>query len=149
MNVKNISSFLLIFAFAMLMGIWPALALAADSDSANESSLFIQRFDKNDDGVVSIDEFPGPERHFDRLDSNGDGAIDADEAPQRPPRHRPDPKELMTDFDEDGDGQLSLEEFPGPDHHFERLDSDGDGVLTSEELLAGRPGHNRNRRGSE
>lgn len=149
MNVKSISTFLAVFALAMLFGIWPALALAADSDSANESSLFIQRFDENGDGGVTIDEFPGSERRFDRLDSNGDGTIDADEAPQRPPRHRPDPEELMADFDEDGDGQLSLEEFPGPDHHFERLDSDDDGALTSEELLAGRPGHNRNRHGSE
>ncbi len=140
MNFKPVSLFLPVIAFAMLIGICPATVIAQESGASDEPSPFIQRFDRNGDGLVSIDEFPGSERRFDRLDSNGDGTIDADEAPQRPSQHRPDPEELIADFDEDGDGQLSLEEFPGPDHHFERLDSDKNGFLTSEELLAGRPG---------
>ena len=140
MNAKQISYGLAASVFAMLIGICPFPAAAADDDSANETPRFIERFDQNDDGVVTIEEFPGPERRFDSLDSNGDGTISADEAPQGPPPRRPDPATLIADFDKDGDGQLSLDEFPGPDRHFERMDSDEDGALTEEELKAGRSG---------
>jgi len=101
---------------------------------------FIQHFDQNDDGMVSIDEFFEDEDLFDDLDTNGDGFIDASEAPG-PPLHRAaGGHDIMTNFDADGDGQLSADEFLGPAEHFENLDIDNDGFLSSQELAAGRPG---------
>jgi len=46
---------------------------------------FTQRFDKDADGKVSRDEFPGPDDAFSRLDKNGDGFISKSEAPTGPP----------------------------------------------------------------
>ena len=77
---------------------------------------------------------------FQRLDQNGDGYLDSTEAPKGPPRGPVDPVKILADFDADGDGQLSADEFPGPDEHFNHLDTDGDGFLSRDELLAGRPG---------
>jgi hypothetical protein len=48
---------------------------------------FVNQFDRNGDGRVSKEEFPGPDRVFRNLDRNNDGYIDASEAPmggQRP-----------------------------------------------------------------
>ncbi len=42
-------------------------------------------FDTNNDGLVSQDEFPGPDEHFGALDQNGDGYIDQEEALKGPP----------------------------------------------------------------
>ncbi len=47
---------------------------------------------------------------------------------------------FIQQFDQDGDGQLSASEFPGPADRFDQLDSDGDGLLSVEELRAARPG---------
>ena len=46
---------------------------------------FIQRLDKDGDGMVSPDEFDGPADHFSHFDTDGDGFIDEDEAPTGPP----------------------------------------------------------------
>ncbi|MDL1967659.1 MAG: EF-hand domain-containing protein [Deltaproteobacteria bacterium] len=46
---------------------------------------FIGRFDTNNDGRVSMKEFPGPDQVFKRFDRDNDGYIDKDEAPQGPP----------------------------------------------------------------
>lgn len=37
--------------------------------------VFFDRFDKNDDGKVTREEFPGPDERFDRIDQDGDGVI--------------------------------------------------------------------------
>ena len=39
----------------------------------------IDRLDTNEDGLVSADEFRGPEDRFDELDTNDDGQISEDE----------------------------------------------------------------------
>ena len=40
--------------------------------------------DKDGDGKISMDEFPGQDDVFKRLDKNGDGYINKSEAPERP-----------------------------------------------------------------
>jgi hypothetical protein len=37
--------------------------------------------------------------------------------------------------DLDGDGQLTPDEWSGPEQNFERLDADGDGMLTKQEII--------------
>ena len=46
---------------------------------------FIGRFDRNNDGRVSREEFSGPDQVFKRFDMNNNGYIDEDEAPKGPP----------------------------------------------------------------
>lgn len=46
---------------------------------------FIRTFDKNRDGRVSRQEFPGRDRVFHNLDLNADGYIDGEEAPGKAP----------------------------------------------------------------
>ncbi|MCP5110275.1 MAG: MBL fold metallo-hydrolase [bacterium] len=49
----------------------------------------------------------------------------------------------MSRHDQDGDGEVSLEEFDGPRRRFRHLDRNQDGVIDREEVSAGRPPHRR------
>jgi Ca2+-binding EF-hand superfamily protein len=96
----------------------------------------LENWDANNDGQISKDEFQGPEQVFKILDRDGDGVITEQEGKQGGER-RGDPEQrwkmLLERWDADGDGQLSREEFQGPDQVFDVLDADGDGVITQEE----------------
>lgn len=118
----------------------PMVAWSQDTMAETGATAFIERFDQDGDGFVSADEFAGDQNQFQHLDADGNGYLDAAEASRQPPHRRPEPQDILTDFDADGDGHLSEDEFPGPDEHFDNLDTDGDGFLSQEELLASRPG---------
>ena len=113
----------------------------------NEKGNFIQNFDKNDDGKVSKEEFPGPDKVFELHDKNQDGYIDEGEAPKGPP---PGDKKgggdfkkgsgnFIQNFDKNDDGQVSKEEFPGPDKVFELHDKNQDGYIDASEAPKGPP----------
>lgn len=59
------------------------------SGAGPRSRDLIADFDRNRDGRVSRDEFPGPPAVFARIDNNRDGFIDLDEAAAAPPPGRP------------------------------------------------------------
>lgn len=48
--------------------------------NAGEAPLWLIRMDRNEDGVVTRREFPGPPEKFQQLDQNGDGEVVAAEA---------------------------------------------------------------------
>ena len=48
----------------------------------------MDRLDKDNDGKISQDEFPGPDDHFTRFDENGDGYLEESELPEGPPKKR-------------------------------------------------------------
>jgi len=50
-----------------------------------KASPFLQRFDRNQDGKVTREEFDGPPRRFSTLDLDGDGSVSRDEAAQAGP----------------------------------------------------------------
>lgn len=128
-------------AMVVVMSTAPAAVWGLDSESVSGASSFIEHFDQDRDGLVSVNEFPGDESIFSSLDVDGSGFIDETEAQEvRPPHGGPDPEAMLDEIDSDGDGMLSFAEFPGPADHFDRLDADGDGLLSADELLAGRPG---------
>ncbi len=61
---------------------------------------------------------------------------------QDEPGNRPPPrgeKGFIKHFDQDDDGQVSQDEFKGPDEHFTHLDKDGDGFISEEEAPKGPP----------
>ena len=142
MKNNGIRKILSTAAMVAAVSVAPAMGWAVESESVSDSSTFIEQFDADGDGLVSVSEFPGDESMFSSLDVDGSEYIDESEAPQGPPPPHggPDPETMITEFDSDGDGLLSSDEFPGPAEHFDRLDADGDGTLSTEELLADRPG---------
>ncbi|MFW6437537.1 MAG: EF-hand domain-containing protein [Armatimonadota bacterium] len=122
----------------------------ADMDPAAHWARLLDHCDANEDGVISRDEFEGPEHAFTRLDTNEDGQITKDEglAPrqramgQGGPRGDVDPADrwarLLDHCDANGDGVISKDEFQGPEHAFTRLDANADGQITQDEGLAPR-----------
>lgn len=142
MKNKGIRQCLAKVAMVAVVGVAPVTVWAAEGDAVPEAPSFIEQFDTDGDGLVSVSEFPGDKTMFSSLDGDGSGYIDESEAPQGgpPPHGGPDPEAMLTEFDSDGDGLLSADEFPGPADHFDGLDADENGLLSSDELLAGRPG---------
>ncbi len=53
----------------------------------SKKQLFNQ-YDKDQDGRLSKEEFPGPDDHFTQLDQNSDGYLDEDEVPEGPPSRK-------------------------------------------------------------
>jgi Ca2+-binding EF-hand superfamily protein len=92
----------------------------------------IARFDANGDGQVSEGEWADA---FRKLDANNDGVVTKEELREHAEQAR---ENAWKKLDTDGDGALSIDEFPGRDNVFKRIDADGDGLLTKEELAAAR-----------
>ena len=100
--------------------------------------------DKNGDGKVSRDEFPGRPQMFERVDANKDGFLEASEVKalaastaKAPPAGAPQPGARIMAMDKDGDGKVSKAEFVGAPAFFDRLDSDKDGSLSKDEAAQG------------
>ncbi len=95
------------------------------------------RLDKDSDGKISQDEFPGPDEHFTQFDTDQDGYLDESELPKGPPKGKDGkirkPKSFSS-LDKDSDGKISQKEFPGPDDHFSQFDIDKDGYLDESEM---------------
>jgi hypothetical protein len=107
---------------------------------ADSERNFISDFDSDNNGVVSQDEYTGPDKNFINLDSDNDGYVDADESPEGPPPNRQD----RPDMDSDGDGLISEDEFHGTADHFDELDTDDSGYIDEGETPDAPPeGHDR------
>ncbi|MCA8925258.1 MAG: EF-hand domain-containing protein [Planctomycetes bacterium] len=100
--------------------------------------------DRDGDGRVDAQEFPGTPEQFARADRDADGGVDLrearlfqliEEARKNPAKGR-DLRERFAKGDQDGDGVITLEEFPAPASLFERFDRDGDGRVVFAEALA-------------
>jgi len=132
---------LTVLVFGTMFLCTPVSFAQTSASGDGTESKFIQRFDKDGDGTVSKEEFPGPQDRFTKLDSNGDGVIDAGEAPTGRPHHGKGRGNIIHKFDKNGDGQVSRDEFPGPDECFASLDTNGDGNIDATEAAQtpGRP----------
>lgn len=105
--------------------------------------------DKNGDGKVTKDEFPGAPERFANLDKDGDGGVTLEEMTAAMKGGGPGGpgdkggKRMFQRFDKNADGKVARDEFPGGDAAFQQMDKNGDGFLSSEEVdaMAGkRPG---------
>jgi len=122
-----------------------------DVDPAQRWQTMLQRFDANQDGKISSEEFQGRQEVLRFLDANNDNVITEEEALQAGNRTRNqggdrgqmDPAQrwqrLIENCDANEDGKISAEEWPGRAEGFARFDQDGDGVLVQDEL-GQRPG---------
>lgn len=97
--------------------------------------------DKNADGRISKDEFPGPAERFTALDKDGDGGICVDELKAGMAGDGMRGRRMMAQFDKNGDGKVTRDEFPGGDEMFQKMDKNGDGAISDDELpRAGKDG---------
>ncbi|MBN1881627.1 MAG: hypothetical protein JW885_05590 [Deltaproteobacteria bacterium] len=99
---------------------------------------FIADWDINGDGKVARDEYLGPPENFDALDKNKDGFIDKSEAPEMPPAEGGEVmlekgQGFINDWDANGDGKVSADEYTGPVENFNDLDANGDGFIDASE----------------
>jgi len=139
----------LILHVLVFIGVTMTSVFAAEERRENPPQGMIERHDRDADGKISRDEFPGPDEHFTRIDLDDDGFINQNEARQNP---RPEgqrgrvPGKFYED-DRDGDGVVSRTEFSGPVDHFERLDRNGDGTIQQSEARQGPPDMERQDRG--
>jgi Ca2+-binding EF-hand superfamily protein len=112
-------------------------------DVAARVKFDVAVFDKNKDGIIQKDEYPGDQGKFRRYDKNKDGALAAEEvlamaedeiADIRKKMENPNRYEFLVLFDIDKDNNVSLDEYDGPMDAFKKHDKNADGVVTYDEL---------------
>lgn len=118
----------------------PAGKPAADYESIRSGQTrydwkwLASRFDKDNDSVISADEFPGSSAQFTRLDRNWDGKLTADDLDWSPKSPITGQKEtafaLFKTVDKNSDGRLNREEWAAL---FDRYAEDKD-FLQSDDL---------------
>ncbi len=100
-------------------------------------------FDKNKDGSIEREEYPGDQAKFRKYDKNKDGALSFDEilvmaedeiADIKKKMENPNRYEFLVLFDSDKDNNVTLDEYDGPMEVFRKFDKNGDGVVTYDEL---------------
>lgn len=129
-----------------------ALAAAGDpqrGDRAENREEMFNRFDSDGDGQVSREDLDGlAESRFSEADANSDGFLSEEELRASAEKRMSERAERMSArmlerLDENGDGQISLEEMSEKgnrgERFFERADADGDGVVTRTEFLEMEP----------
>lgn len=142
-----------------------SLALAApggarDADRTEIREEMFNRLDSNGDGQFTREDLEEQAAsRFEENDTNADDFLSADELKAATEKRISERAERMSArmlerLDEDGDGQLSLEEASAggkrSERIFERADADGDGVITRAEFMsAERPGGRPNRDGRQ
>jgi Ca2+-binding EF-hand superfamily protein len=100
-------------------------------------------FDKNKDGIIQKEEYPGDQVKFRKYDKNKDGALELEEiqamaedeiADIRKKMENPNRYDFLVLFDSDKDNNVTLDEYDGPMEVFKKFDKNGDGVVTYDEL---------------
>ena len=119
----------LVIVFIFVIGIF-----AMPNISDGKQSNFINKYDKDENGKLSKDEFPGSDEGFEKFDKNQDGYIDEDEVRKaRKEKPKKERKGYLNKHDKNGDGKLSKDEFPGSDEAFDNFDKNQDGYIDKDE----------------
>ena len=106
--------------------------------------------DRNGDGLVRRNEWPGDDRSFNAHDWNRDGLLSGDEIEEAeraeawrraaddraaPAVSRPKLSRNDSDLDRNRDGRITRDEWNGSRDEFEALDKNSDWVLTRTEMV--------------
>jgi hypothetical protein len=141
-----------LFRSVLALTLGGGVCSAGDDDRPHAGKDPFQQFDRNEDGKISVGEFPGTSARFAELDRDGDGFLSRDELRADTPMALPSfggahegpsggghgagrsgPGGFEKD-DSNGDGKVSRDEFTGPADLFAKLDSNGDGYITKDEI---------------
>jgi Ca2+-binding EF-hand superfamily protein len=119
-------------------------AFVSTAISSGKDNYYIRKFDKDEDGKLSKEEYPGSDTSFKNRDKNNDGYLDENEVYKGPSRERTQMGErgggYIHHFDKDKDGKLSKEEYPGSDTSFNNRDKNSDGYIDEDEVHKGPSG---------
>jgi Ca2+-binding EF-hand superfamily protein len=100
-------------------------------------------FDKNKDGLVQKDEYPGDQVKFRSFDRNKDDALSPHEllamaeeeiADIRKKMKSPNRSDFLLLFDADRSNDVTADEYDGPMDAFRKYDKDGNGTVSYDEL---------------
>lgn len=131
-------------AWALGTGVATAQGLGAGGMGPSAGgTLIMQRFDANNDGKITQQEFSaGHDDWFKTLDTDGDGVISRGEFTRAVPARNPNrAAQMFTGYDANGNGSIDAAEFrQARTARFQRLDRNSDGVLTSDETVLRRGG---------
>lgn len=75
MKNKHYYSFIIVALFLFFL----LDAFVSTAISSGQDNYFIKKFDKNEDGKLSKEEYPGSDTSFNNRDKNNDGYIDRNE----------------------------------------------------------------------
>lgn len=112
-------------------------------DPSARARMDVAMFDKNKDGLIQLEEYPGDKSVFRGYDKNKDDVLSVPEtmamaedeiADIRKKLRNPSRYDFLPLFDIDRDNNISLDEYDGPMADFKKYDKDDDGVVTYDEL---------------
>jgi len=119
-----------------------ALPLAVQFAAAQSGNMRFADLDRNNDGVVTRDEWRGSRESFVVQDWNGDGVLSGAEVRGDGAADRSfgqaSQDDEFTALDANGNGRVERREWDGSVQAFRRLDRNGDNTLTRAEMTAGR-----------
>jgi Ca2+-binding EF-hand superfamily protein len=123
----------LVISFALAVG-------TASTATAQNRQTQVRDMDRNNDGVITRNEWRGNDRAFQARDLNKDGILSGDElrSVSRRRQEDGDDRDNRSRDDTDRDGRITRAEWRGTAERFDLLDTNRDGVLTSVEV-AGTP----------
>lgn len=130
---------LYVFGIATLIGglAFVSAQAADEGKGGKHGTFFLERFDADKDGQVSLQEFEDARNHrFEDIDSDGSGGVTLEEMRAHREKMRQEREaRRFAKLDADGSGEVSEEEFQNKKKSmFERLDKNGDGVIEKSEL---------------
>ena len=98
----------------------------------------MRQFDRDQDGVVTAEEYPGNKNVFKKADRNKNDQLDRKELARlanaelddiRKKMKSPSRYEFLTIFDLNRDNQVTANEYDGPARAFRKFDENGDGTV--------------------
>lgn len=126
--------------YMLLVGILATGAAFAEQGQNH----FMQRFDLNNDGNITLDEFnQGSAERFGRMDRDNNNMISQDEFKAYASTRRSE--RMLKKMDSNNDGQITRQEFldakmKSAEQQFTGMDTDANGVISASELNASRMG---------
>lgn len=104
-------------------------ATPVDGNGGASVAYTIGHCDRNSDGKLSADEYPGPPERFQAVDQDGDGFMTVEEVRRSGPPFRA--------WDSNVDGIVTKQEFKGTADQFAMIDADKNGSLNTMEMRLG------------